>query len=149
VTTDRGAVGLTIDAGVRYSLFSAALEGRVDPPLGGPPIFGGGTANFTRVTGALLLCAHYAWFVGCTKGEGGRLMLLGNVYPSTYRYAAVGVRLGLDFPAAAPRFYIRVAGELLGTINPATVKFQNQGVLQVAGANTGAGFGVLFVMDKP
>jgi len=150
VTTDRAAVGVTVDLGLRYKWFGGAIEGRGDPPLGVTPLAGGGSVNFARATGALLLCMYYEWFVGCAKGEAGRLLLLGSAHTYTYGYGAAGVRLGLDFPVVPRRFFLRLAGEVLGPIDPTSiVTSPKTSAIQVAGTNLGLGLGVLFTLDKP
>ncbi len=150
VTTDRGVFGITLDAGVRYGWFSAAVEGRWDPPLGLKSIDQGSTLDYTRITGALLPCAHFQWLVGCAKGEWGRILFNGTASPRSPRsYGAVGVRLGLEFPVAPPRFALTVAGEVLQNIDPASVTRPNHSIFQVASTNGGLGLGVLVALEKP
>jgi hypothetical protein len=149
VTTERLALGLALDAGVRYGWFSAGIEGRGDPPQGSIPIASGGSANYARITGSLLLCGHYEWFVGCAKGEAGGFLLTGNVPASTHGYGAAGLRMGLDFPWVPRRVFFRVAGELLAAFDPATITARNQALFQVTKTSTGLGLGLLFALDKP
>ena len=149
ITTDRAALGFTLDAGIRYGWFSAAIEGRGDPPQAPLPIATGGSANYARATGALLFCGHYGWFVGCAKGEAGRFLLIGNLPESTHGYGAAGLRLGLDFPVVPRRFFLRVAGEVLAAFDPATIRVRHQTLFQVTGTSTGLGLGALFALDKP
>ena len=105
--------------------------------------------RFARVTGALLLCAHYNVLVGCLKGQGGRILFPGTLpaFPAQ-RYAAAGVRVGLEFPVV-PWFLVRVDGELLPPIDPAPAVVRNKTVVfQVAGWNAGLGLSAMFVLGK-
>jgi hypothetical protein len=150
LVTYRGAFGFTLDAGVRYGLFSAAIEGRGDPPLGSVLVVTGASVRLARATGALLGCLNYGWWVGCAKGEAGRLFVLGDATSRTpvSAYGAAGVRMGLEFPAIPPWFVVRVAGEVLGPITSATITSRGKDPFQVAAVNAGLGFGALFVLDK-
>ena len=148
ISADRGSAGLTLDAGVRYGFFSVAGEAKLDPALGSTLVPDGGSVSFARATGAFLACAHYGWFAGCAKGEAGRILFPNSVPSQPARtYGAVGVRLGLEFPVV-PWFSVRVASELLPTINPAAIVYRKQSELQVAGWDAGIGIGALFTVGK-
>jgi hypothetical protein len=149
ISSDRGSLGLTLDASVRYLWGSVGVELRGDPAIGTTVIPSGGSVSFARVTGALLLCGHYEVFVGCVKGQVGGILFPGALPPQPAQlYAAAGVRLGLEFPVAPSRFILRVDGELLPTIDPASIQNAKQTVFQVVGLNAGLGLGALFALDK-
>jgi hypothetical protein len=150
ISDSGGSIGLTLDAGVRRGWFSAAVEGRGDPPIGSTPAPNAGSVSFARATGALLLCTHYNVLVGCLKGQVGRLLFSGTL-PAlpAQRYAAAGVRVGLEFPVV-PWFLMRLDGELLPPIDPAPAAYRNQTLLfQVAGLNAGIGLSAMFAVGEP
>jgi hypothetical protein len=151
ISNSGGSLGLTLDAGVRWGAFSVAGEGRWDPALGATSysyIQSAGSVRFARATGALMLCAHHDILVGCLAGRAGRILFPGSspALP-TLSYAAAGVRVGLEFPVA-PWFLVRLDGELLPTIDPATAMISNEAVFQVARLNAGLGLGGLFDLGK-
>ncbi len=150
VANDRGSLGLTLDAGVRYRFFSVGIEARGNPPLGATLTPNAGSLNYARVTGALLVCGHFEWVIGCAKGEAGRLLFPGAV-PSepALGYGAAGVRLGMEYPVVPQRFLLRMMADVGGTINPATIARQNVSIFQVAGWSAGFGVGALFAVGSP
>jgi hypothetical protein len=134
ISTDRGSLGLAVDAGVRLGWFSVNGEARWDPALGSIVVDDYGQVSFGRVTGALLLCGHVGWFVGCGVGSAGRLLFTGTIPPQPAQtYAAVGVRLG---------------GDVLIPIDPVSITTDTQTVFQVNGWNAGIGLGALFEIGK-
>ncbi len=147
-SNDRGSLGLTLDMSIRRGWLSLIVEGRGDPPIGSTQIPNGGSVSFARVTGALLLCAHHNVLVGCLKGQGGRI-LFPSALPAlpAQTYAAIGVRIGLEFPVV-PWFLVRLDGELLPPIDPPTAVIHHQTLFQVAGWNAGLGLSTMFVMGK-
>ena len=149
ISTDRGSLGITLDAGVRLGWFSVSGELRWDPSLGTTLIDYYGRVSFSRVTGALLLCGHVGWFVGCGAGVAGRLLFPGTLPPQpAQHYTAVGVRLGMEAPVAPPWFFLRVSGDVLLPIDPVLIVHQTQSVFQVSGWNAGIGIGALFEIGK-
>lgn len=149
ISTDRGSLGLTLDASVRYLWGSVGVEVRGDPAIGSTPFPGYGTVSFARVTGALLACGHMDPLVACLKGQVGGVLFHGSAPPHpAERYAAAGIRLGLEFPIAPSRFILRVDGELLPTIDPASIPVGKLTAFQVAGWNGGIGLGAMFVLGK-
>jgi hypothetical protein len=144
-----GSVGLTADASVRYRWGSMGVELRGDPPLGTTPVPDFGAVGFARITGALLLCGHVDPLVACLKGQAGAMLFPGSVRPEPARlYAAAGVVLGLEFPIAPSRFILRVDGELLPTIDPASFGPGKVPEFHVAGLNAGLGLTALFSLGK-
>ena len=141
---DGGTLGITVDAGVRYGWFSAALEVHVDPPLG--PVEGPGVSlNGVRVTGALLPCLHYGYLAACGKAEAGRILFPG--YPArgaARAYDAVGLRLNLELPTGAPWLFVRLGGEVLFAIDPASVVQGGKTRYQTVGTGGGLGLGFLY-----
>ena len=149
ISNDRGSLGLTLDASVRRGWFSIMAEGRGNPPLGTTLIPTGAGVRFARVTGALLLCGHVDPLVACLKAQAGAVLFPGTMPPvAAQLYTAVGVRVGLEFPVK-PWFLVRLDGEVLPTIAPASAFIYNQSVLQVAGWNAGLGLSGMFAMGRP
>lgn len=139
---DGGSFGLTVDAGVRYGWFSAALEVHVDPPLG--PVEGpGASLNGVRVTGALLPCLHYGYLAACGKAEAGWILFPGYPAQGAARaYDAVGLRLNLEFPTGAPSLFVRLGGEVLFAINPGLLMQPGSGKIEYQTVGTGGGLGL-------
>jgi hypothetical protein len=147
ITTNRGSVGFMLDAGVRYRWLSAAIEAHGSPPLGAT--LGDHTVNFARLTGALLLCLHlFEPLFGCAKGETGKLLFPGSPNLAALAYDAAGGRIGLE-QRVRPWFSIRMAVDVLGTINPPVVwrYTTQQPVFQLAGINVGLGLGALWAWE--
>jgi hypothetical protein len=149
ISNDRGSVGFTLDGSVRYKWASVGVEVRGDPAIGTTPVPDFGTVRFARVTGALLTCGHVDPLVACIKGQVGAMLFPGST-PSepAQLYAAVGVRLGLEFPIAPSRFILRVDSELLPTIDPASITPFRLTAFQVAGLNAGLGLSASFSVSK-
>src|SRR5262249_40795573 len=137
--------GLSTEVGARYRAFSASAEVHGDPPLGAVTYPGGAAVNFARVSGALLVCAHVGWFAGCGVGDVGQFLFphRAPVLPPSAFYGAVGVRAGLEFPVAPPRFFVRAAVDLRAPIHPVNYMFGNTAVFQAAGPGIGLGLGFL------
>ena len=152
ISDSGGSLGVRLGAGVRWRAFTVEGEGQGDPALG-TTSYGTqartGSVRFARATGALMLCASYSVLVGCLKGQGGKVWFPGS-FPAlaAIPYAAAGVRLGLEFPVV-PWFLVRLSGELLPTINPASATVGSQTVFQVARLNAGLGLGALFELGRP
>ncbi len=140
ISSDRGSLGLTLDVSVRRGWFSIMAEGRGDPPIGSTAYTDHVSVRFARVTGALLLCGHIDPLVACLKGQVGPVLFPGTLPPQpAHLYTAAGVRIGLEFPVRPTRFILRLDGELLPTIAPASIEHAGQTVFQVAGWNAGLG----------
>ncbi len=137
-----GSLGLSAEVGVRYRFFSAGAELRSDPPLGSRASFGVGDVSFARVSGALVLCAHYGWFVGCGVGDIGRVFFYGTEkLPASTHYAAAGVRTGLEFPVAPPRFFLRMTLDLRAPILVKSYVQKDTTIFQFAGLGVSGGLG--------
>lgn len=146
VASGWGSLGLTADAGVRYSNLSASVEMHGDPPLGSVAYTGVGPVSFARLSGALLLCAHWEWFVGCGVADVGRFIFPHHVngLPASAVYAAAGARVGLDFPVLPPRLFLRTAVDLRAPLHQMTYPPNvEKTVFGTAGLGFGLGLGLV------
>ncbi|MFT3775157.1 MAG: hypothetical protein QM820_58160 [Minicystis sp.] len=145
IASGSGSLGLSADVGVRYRAFSASVEAHGDPPLGSSTFPGGTTVRFARLSGALLLCAHWGWFAGCGVGDVGRFIFPDHPreLPASTFYAAVGVRAGLEFPVAPPRFFLRVGLDVRAPIHQVSYTIGTATGFQAAGPGVGLGLGFL------
>jgi hypothetical protein len=116
-----------------------------DPSLGSRSITGVGQVSFARVSGALLLCAHFSWFTTCGVVDEGRFLFPNHVYPlpSSVFYGTAGWRAGLEFPIAPPRIFFRTAVDLRAPIHPASYVRDAVSIFEAAGPSVGLGFGLL------
>lgn len=144
-----GSIGLSAELGARYRAFSVGAELHADPPLGSVLVGDFGRVSFGRVSGALLLCAHYGWFVGCGVGDVGRFIFPRHVWPlpASVLYGAAGVRAGFEIPLAPPRLFVRVMVDLRAPIHPPSYVFMDNVVFEAAGLSFGGGLG--FVAELP
>lgn len=142
-----GSVGASAELGVRYRFFSVDAELHYDPPIGSFTQPGFGKVTVTRVSGALLLCGHYGWFAGCGVADVGRIFFPRVAFPhvaplpASTLYATAGVRVGLEFPIAPPRFFLRAAFDLRAPIGMSSYTYKNTTVFEAAGLGVGVGFG--------
>jgi hypothetical protein len=145
IATGWGSFGFSAETGVRYRAVSASVEAHGDPPLGSVPYPNVGAVSFARVSGALLLCAHFGWFVGCGVGDAGRFIFPnhGHLLPASLFYGAAGVRAGFEFPVAPPRVFVRVAADLRAPIHPANRVVAGVNIFEAAGPSFGLGLGLL------
>jgi hypothetical protein len=145
VVSGWGSVGLSAEVGGRFRFVSATLEAHADPPLGPVAVPGVGEVSFTRVSGAMLLCAHFRWLAACGLGDVGRYLFPNHVptLPPSAFYGAAGARAGLEFPVAPPRVFVRVAGDLRTPIRPQSYTRNGVPFFQSAGLGGGLGLGVL------
>jgi hypothetical protein len=108
------AFGLAAGVGVRWPMFSLALEVRADLPASTE--LGGRTrVRETLIVGSAAPCFHAGWFVGCGLVAGGALVgewtgTSGARQASPY--VAAGARLGVEVPIT-PRFALRGSGDVL------------------------------------
>jgi hypothetical protein len=149
----RISLGFTLDAGIRYRWFSAAIEARGDPPIG--VTWDPNAANLGRFTGALLVCGHPAapaeWVVLCLKGEAGAALFPTPLPDGTTQklYSAGGLRFGLEIPVAPPQLLLRVLGDLQAPfVGLAPVGNDKGTVFEFAKFNGGLGVGLVYVIDK-
>jgi hypothetical protein len=101
--------------------------------------------SYARVSGALLLCAHFGWFAGCGVGDVGRFFFpdrIAGLPPSTF-YGAAGVRTNLEFPIAPPHLFVRVGVDLRAPIHTATYAPMGRVAFQAAGPGVGLGLSLL------
>ena len=125
---------LSADVGVGWEHFSINLEGRADVPAAGD-VDMGVRLRTSVLSGSLVPCGHYRWFVGCgllslgvLRAEG--VNVLHPAEDSTF-YAAAGVRAGLEWPVV-PAFALRVSGDVLVNLHPAAAQVELQpGLMEV------------------
>jgi hypothetical protein len=146
-----GSLGFTVDAGVRYRAVSFSAEIHGDPPLGSQTFQDVGAVGFARLSGAMLLCGHWGWFVGCGVGDAGRFIFPDHVpaLPASTFYGAAGVRAKLEFPVAPPLVFLSVAVDLRAPIPPVNYVARNAGttVFETAGPAFGLGLGLLWELS--
>jgi hypothetical protein len=142
VASGWGSVGLTAEVGFRYRSFSLGVEVHGDPPMGSY-LAADRSVTFGRVTGAMLACYHLGLFVGCAVGDAGGILFPNRAFalPPAMFYSDVGVRVGLEFPIAPPRVFLKVAANVMAPINPQQFVFMQTSVFQVAGPSAGLLFG--------
>lgn len=140
-----GSIGLALDAGLRYRALSASVELHGDPPLGSSAFPSKINVSVARVSGALNLCGHAGWFVGCALADVGRFVFPThpNTLPASIFYGAAGVRMGLEFPVAPPRIFLRAALDLRAAIRPATYVRSDSVVFASAKLSGGLGLGLV------
>jgi hypothetical protein len=122
-TAPRPAFALSIDAGVRVSWFSIALEGRWDPSAGAS-VMNGVSVSTQLLVGAVVPCGHAGWFIGCVVGEVGQITgtltasagtLTASAKPLQSQqaglYAGGGLRIGAEIPVA-PHLFLRLLADL-------------------------------------
>jgi hypothetical protein len=140
-----GSFGFSVEAGARYRAVSLGVEAHGDPSLGSVSFPSVGEVSFARLSGALLLCAHWGFFTGCGVGDVGRFFFPAHVHalPASASCDAAGVRAGFEFPIAPPRIFLRVGFDLRAPINPASYSTPRGNIFEAAGPSVGAGFGLL------
>jgi hypothetical protein len=134
-TAPRVALGVTADVGIYWPLaslpvdgVSLSLGGRWDPPAAGqvPGLRDGERVSTSRLLVTLAPCAHKWKLYGCVVGELGQLRGGGEGITiqaqASRAYSAAGGRLGVEVPFAS-HVAFRVAGELLGTVAPVVITF--------------------------
>jgi hypothetical protein len=144
-----GSFGFSAEAGARYRAVSLSVEAHGDPSLGSVPFPSVGAVSFARVSGALLLCAHYGWFAGCGVGDVGRFIFPNHALalPASTLYGAVGARAKLEFPVASPWLFLSTALDVRAPVEPAHYTFMGNSVFASAGPGLGLGIGL--VMELP
>jgi hypothetical protein len=106
--------GVTVQAGVRWKVFSGALEGRADPPAG-MVATGGGTVHASLLTLTVLPCFHFGLAAACGRASFGAVLGSGADVPiprnaATF-FGSAGARLGVTIPLGA-RFAADLHGDL-------------------------------------
>ncbi len=99
-TAPAPTVGVSIQAGVRWSTFSLSLEGRGDVPSSRSA--GGGQVSASLLSASLLPCLHHSFLMGCAVASLGSIhgASAGVGYPASDDsvYGAIGARLGVVVP---------------------------------------------------
>lgn len=112
------AFGLAGAVGVRWPMFSLALEVRGDLPAATDPQSDGSRVREALIVGSAAPCLHAGWFVGCALIAGGVRIDEGlnrDVSTPIVPYIGMGVRAGVEVPLS-PRFALRLAGEVLAPL---------------------------------
>jgi hypothetical protein len=146
VAAEWGSVAVTAGLGVRYKSVSFGFEVHGNPSTGSLTYLGVGDVRFGRLTSSLLLCYHVVWFSGCALGDAGRLLFPNHVpeLPPSLFYLAVGARLSMEFPIAAPRLFLNVSGTLLAPLGgPRSFPTVHGVIFQEAGPGAALTFGPL------
>jgi hypothetical protein len=143
-----GSFRFSGELGARYRWASIGTEVHGDPSLG-TLTYPEGSVRFARISGALLLCAHFGWFVGCGVSDTGKLLFPNHVQalPASAFYGAAGGRAGLEFPLIAPRLFLRTALDLLAPIRPASYTAAHSTLFQVAGPGVVLGFNLVLELS--
>ncbi len=144
-----GSLGVSAELGMRYRFFSVGAELHGDLPIGSRSYPEVGEVHIARISGALLLCAHYSWFVGCGVIDAGRIFFPHHVaaLPASVFYSAAGVRAGLEFPIVPPRLFVRTTVDLRVPIYSASYATKSGDVFETAGLGVGLGLGFVAELD--
>lgn len=115
---------IAADAGLGWTYFSLALEGRFDVPVTGA-VDGGVQARSLIAAGSLVPCGHYSWFAGCAVFSAGEMWVSGvstrRPAVGTSFYGAVGPRVGVEWPLPPlPALALRASLDVLVTVHPVT-----------------------------
>jgi hypothetical protein len=145
------APGFTVTAGLRYGVFSGALQGRWDPPVS----FSFGSGNNERLallSGGVLVCGHVNVVVPCIVGEVSQVQLVGSnaAVPTTASLARgmFGVRVGEELRLPFWRHVFLEPGiELLRAFGPNLVT--SAGVQPIPRFNLGVRVGLLIEWGSP
>jgi hypothetical protein len=132
------AASFSLQAGVRWDLFSISAEGRTDLPATGKK-----EGIVTSLTsGALLPCVHPAGIVlvcGLVTAGARRFSTMDDTSHGSAFFAGAGVRAGVEIPIAGP-LSVRASGDFMGTIQPTIARVD--GVERWTSPPVSAGFGV-------
>lgn len=117
-TAPRPALGLSLGLGLRWRWLSLEGELHGTPPAGAT-IGSAGAAQqdvtMSRISGALIPCAHVGMFLACAVGELGRVRgSLASYESKGGLWGAGGARFGAEIPLGTPRIQLRIAGDMLG-----------------------------------
>jgi hypothetical protein len=137
--------GFTVQLGLRYGAFSAAIEGRADVPgaTGAPT---GGTVSAGLYAASLVPCFHARIFAACALGTVGGLRGVGAGVPVTRTdvtpFAALGVRAGVEIPVAGI-VSADLHGDFTGTLTTTTLELDGRDVWTTPRAAGALGGGVV------
>jgi hypothetical protein len=111
---------IAVDVGVGWPSFSLALEGGAALPMQGDAD-AGVRLRTSIVSGSLVPCGHYKWFVGCGLISVGALRAeaVNATTPATSTgiFLAAGARAGLEWPIV-PAFALRLSADALVNLHP-------------------------------
>jgi hypothetical protein len=153
VASGWGSLGLAAEVGARYRFVSLDFEAHGNPSLQAVMFPGHGSVNFSRVSGALLLCGHVGWLAACGVLDEGRVIFpnhLAALPPST-PYTAAGARAALEIPVPVvpPRLFLRAMVDLRTTIRPAPYVDSTGTPTYFAPAAPGFAFGGGLLLELP
>jgi hypothetical protein len=140
--------GVTLDVGLRWRSFTAAVEGRVDPPVS-TGAQGGGSVSAALYTVGVVPCFVIRFAAFCAVGSAGVLHGAGsgvaNAKTATTPFGELGPRVGLAFTIGA-RFEVEAHGDLAFPVTRTTLYLDGRGVWNTptAGGSGGAGVRVHF-----
>jgi hypothetical protein len=113
---------LALDVGVRWTAFSASVEGRAFPSATGRVLGGAERMTTALFTGALIPCGHWRVIAGCAIVELGGMRAVSDAPHPTSSvgfHAAAGARAGVEV-RLNDRFALRFAGDVLFSLQPST-----------------------------
>ena len=144
-----GSLGLSAEIGARYHAFSAGVEVHGDPPLGALSYPNVGAVSFARLTGGLVVCAHFGWFAGCGVADAGRFIFPDHVQalPASIFYGSAGARARFEFPVAPPLVFLSTSMDLRAPIHPVSYSTPHGNIFEAAGPS--AGFGLGLTLELP
>lgn len=126
-----------LHVGLQAPILSVAFEARTDLPLTGAGD-DGARVRSQVVSGSALACFHgfnQGIFFGCAMFTAGGFFggdQRGTMGATGEVYSAAGPRLGFAIPFGARRFAVYVAGDVLGTLHPIRVLFNEMAVWKTA-----------------
>lgn len=130
---------MALFGGLRWPIWSAALELRADAPAGRNASSGGGSVSSWLVLGAIVPCLHVGWASFCAVGELGTLQAQGsgvtNPAAGSSLLAFAGLRAGAEL-ALSRSIALRARAEGLIDLHQPTLDL---GSLQVWSAPVVAG----------
>jgi hypothetical protein len=122
------AVGSTLSIGLRWHVFSLALEGRIDAPSSAAA-WGGGSVSSWLLLGALSPCVHFERFFGCALLQGGSAQVAGNGVRNegaeSVPWWAAGGRVGVYLPLGGS-LLLRFRSDLVANLAPFTLQLNGQ-----------------------
>lgn len=127
------AFGLAGAVGLRWAMFSLALELSADLPRSTDPWPKGWHVRESLILGSVVPCLHAGgWFIGCGLVSGGVFVNEGIGTPFAVPdtpYVGAGARLGAEVPLAprfAPHLVLRVVGDVRGLFVQQPVKLSGR-----------------------
>jgi hypothetical protein len=126
------AAGLVITGSPRYRDFSVALEFRTDA-VASRALASGVSIESHIVTGNLVPCFHFGPGLACGIGTLGVVQATSDqssAEEDSAIYAALGIRVGPEWPLAKP-LLLRTHADLLGNLTRAHIELDGQNVWEM------------------